>query len=158
MTDRCSPSLTAGSTQNIIYTDGSKRDMHTFGTVTGSGVYRQAPTAAPQLKVHPIGQGMLNIITGAELAILFALRECRSNEDESIATDSRCWMQKINRHLRAPAQTKDDCHQPLLQAITTLIMDRAKAGLLTKIMKVKSHIGIYGNEMAECRQTCLCNT
>ena len=48
--------------QDIIYTDGSKREMHTFDTITGSGVYRQAPTAALQLKVHPIGQGMLNTI------------------------------------------------------------------------------------------------
>ena len=93
---------------------------------------------------------MLNTINRAELvAILVALRECRSYEDECIATDSRCSMQKINKHLRAPAQTKDDCHQPLLQAITTLIVERAKAGLLTKIMKVKSHIGIHGNEMAD---------
>ena len=92
--------------------------MHTFGTVTGSGVYKQAPTAALQLKVHPIGQGMLNTINRAELvAILVALRECRPYKDECIATDSRCSMQKINsiQHLRAPAQTKDDCHQPLLQ-------------------------------------------
>ena len=58
-------------------------------------------------------------------------------------------MQKINKHLRAPAQTKDDCHRPLLQAITNLIVERAKAGLITKIMKVKSHIGIHGNEMAD---------
>ena len=57
-----------------------------------------------------------------------------------------------HKHLRAPAQTRDDCHQPLLQAITTLIVERAEAGLLTKIMKVKSHIGIHGNEMADnCR-------
>ena len=136
--------------QNTIYTDGSKREMHTFGTVTGSGVYRQAPTAALQLKVHPIGQGMLNTINRAELVtILVALRECRPYEDECIATDSRCSKQKINKHLRAPAQTKDDCHQPLLQAITTLIVERAKTGLTTKIMKVKSHIGIHGNEMAD---------
>ena len=58
-------------------------------------------------------------------------------------------MQKINKHLRALAQTKDDCHRPLLQAITNLIVERAKAGLITKIMKVKSHIGIHGNEMAD---------
>ena len=45
--------------------------------------------------------------------------------------------------------TRDDCHQPLLQAITTLIVKRAKAGLITKIMKVKSHIGIHGKEMAD---------
>ena len=130
--------------QDIIYTDGSKREMNQFGTVTGSGVYRQAPTvgtAALKLKVHPVGQGMLNTINRAELAaILVAVRECRQYEDECIATDSRCSMQKINKHLRAPAQTKDDCHRPLLQAITNLIVERAKAGLITKIMKVKSHM------------------
>ena len=71
--------------QDIIYTDGSKRDMPSFGTVTRSGVYRQAPLAALQLRVHPIGQGMLNTINRAELvAILVALRECRSFEDECI--------------------------------------------------------------------------
>ena len=32
--------------------------MNRFGTVTGSGVCRQAP--ASKLKVHPVGQGMLN--------------------------------------------------------------------------------------------------
>ena len=123
--------------QDIIYTDGSKREMHTFGTITGSGVYRQAPAAALQLKVHPIGQGMLNTIDRVELvAILVALQECRPYENECIATDSRCSMQKMNKHLRAPAQTKDDCHQPLLQAITSLIVDQAKTGLTTKIMKV----------------------
>ena len=89
--------------QDIIYTDGSKREMHTFGTVTGSGVYRQAPTAALHLKVHPIGQGMLNINRAELVAILVALRECRSYEDECIAPDSSYSMQKINKHLRAPA-------------------------------------------------------
>ena len=126
--------------------------MHTFGTITGSGVYRQTPTALLQLKVHPIGQGMLNTINRAELvAILVALQECRPCKDECIATDSKCSMQKINKHLQAPAQTKDDCHQPLLHAyvITSLIVHRAKTGLTTKIMKVKSHIGIHGNEMAD---------
>ena len=55
--------------------------MHTFGTITGSGVYRQTLTAALQLKVHPIGQGMLNTINRAELvAILVALQECQPCE------------------------------------------------------------------------------
>ena len=100
--------------QDIIYTYGSKKEMHTFGTVTGSSVYRHAPTAALQLKVHPIGQGMLNTMNHAEVvAILVALQDCQPYKDECIATDSRCSMQKINKHLQAPAQTKDDCHQPL---------------------------------------------
>ena len=37
----------------------------------------------------------------------------------------------------------------MLQVITSLIVDRAKTGLTTKIMKVKSYIGIHGNEMAD---------
>ena len=58
--------------------------------------------------------------------------------DECIATEFRCSM-KISKHVRAPTQTKDDCHQsrPLVQAITNLIVERAKAGLITKTMKVK---------------------
>ena len=55
-------------------------------------------------------------------------------------------MQKINKQLRAPAQSKDDCHRPMLQAIVQLITDRANNGLMTT---VKSHIGIHGNEMAD---------
>ena len=48
--------------------------MNGFGTVTGSGVCRQAPTEASKLKVHPVGQGVLNTIDCAELvAIMVAL-------------------------------------------------------------------------------------
>ena len=54
--------------QEIIYTDGSKRDMPGFGTVTGSGVYIQSNTASIELKVHSIGQGTLKTITRAKVA------------------------------------------------------------------------------------------
>ena len=137
--------------QDIIYTDGSKREVNEFGTctVTGSGVYRPAPPAALKLKVHPVGQGMLNTVNRAELAaVLVALRECRQHEDECIATNSRCSLQTSNKHLRAPAQTKDDCHQ-LLLATSNPIVKQAKAGLITKTVKVKSHIQLHGNEMAD---------
>ena len=100
----------------------------------------------------PDRAGHAEPVNRAELvAILVALQECRSHENECIATDSRCSAQKIDKHVRAPAQTKNDCHQPLLQAITSLIVDREKAGLFTKIMKGKSHIGIHGNEMGSVR-------
>ena len=105
--------------QDIIYTDGSKRKMHTLGTVTESGVYRQAPTAALHPKVHPIGQGMLNTINRAELvAVLVALRERRSYDDECIATDSRCSMQKIinifEPLLRPEMTATNHCYRPSL--------------------------------------------
>ena len=51
--------------------------------------------------------------------------------------------------LRCPIKSKDDCHRLLLQAIVDLMIRRAKQGASTKIIKVKSHIGIHGNEMAD---------
>ena len=57
--------------ESIIHTGGSKRELSGVGTVTGSGVYRQASTAL-QLKVHPYGQGMLNTINRAEKSWLYS--------------------------------------------------------------------------------------
>ena len=93
---------------------------------------------------------MLNTINRAELvALLIAVRHCRPEVKESIATDSKCSIQKIGMHLRSPSSTVDDCHRPLLEAIGHEIMQRAQAGLETILLKVKSHIGIHGNEMAK---------
>ncbi len=84
---------------------------------------------------------MLNTINRAELvALLIAVSHCRPGMKESIRTDSKCSMQKIGMHLRSPSSTVDDCHRPLL---------RAQAGDETILLKVKSHIGIHGNEMAD---------
>ena len=138
--------------QEIIYTDGSSRKIADKGVATGSGVYREAAGARLDLKVCSCKQGMLNTITRAELAIaaiFVALRFCRPQNDEKIATDSKCSMDKIAKHLRDPKLTTNDCHQPMLQAIVQLLTDRARVGLQTTLMKVKSHIGIKGNEMAD---------
>ncbi len=134
----------------IIYTDGSRKEIPRIGLVTGSGVYREHEHAHLSLKVHPYEQGMLNTINRAELvALLIALRHCRPGVRESIATDSKCSMQKIGMHLRSPPSTVDDCHRPLLEAIGHEFMQRAQAGDETSLLKVKSHIGIHGNEMAD---------
>ena len=120
----------------LIFTDGSRKEIPNAGLVTGSGIYRKLCTAPLSLRVKPYGEGMLNTINRAELiAILVALRECRPDMNECIATDSRCSMQKIAKHLRLPSATVDDCHTPLAAEIV--------------LVKVKSHIGIHGNEMAD---------
>ena len=135
---------------NIIYTDGSRKEVTDLGLITGSGIYRRSSTAPLQLRVKPYGTGMLNTINRAELvAILVALRTCRPDQEECIATDSKCSMQKIARHLRDPASTRNDCHRPLVHEICKLLLQRARAGVRTDIVKVKSHIGIHGNEMAD---------
>ncbi len=93
---------------------------------------------------------MLNTINRAELtALLIAVRHCRPGVKESIATDSKCSLQKIGMHLRSPSSTVDDCHRSLFEAIGHEIMQRAQAGDETVLLKLKSHIGIHGNEMAD---------
>ena len=134
----------------IIYTDGRGKGVSGLGIATGSGVYRKLNTAYLKLKVHPYRQGMLNTINRAELvAILVALRSCRPGTKECIATDSMCSMQKIARHLSSPESTINDCHRPLLEAIGQALLQRARNNEETVIVKVKSHIGIHGNEMAD---------
>jgi hypothetical protein len=97
----------------IIYTDGSRKEIPSIGLVTGSGVYRKHKHAHLSLTVHPYEQGMLNTINRAELvALLIDLRHCRPGVTESIATDSKCSMQKNGMHLRSPSSTVDDCHRP----------------------------------------------
>ena len=58
-------------------------------------------------------------------------------------------MQKISKQSHAPHHIKNGCHQPMPEAIVALVVGRAQAGRLTRIMKVTSHIGIHGNEMAD---------
>jgi len=80
----------------IMYTDGSRKETPHIGFVTGSGVYRKHKHIHLSLKVHPYEQGMLNTINRAELvALLIALRHGRPGVTESIATDSKCSMQTL---------------------------------------------------------------
>ena len=82
--------------QDIIYIDVSSKEYHDVGQVTGSGIYHEAAEAALEVTVRPCTQGLLNTITRAELASIFvALQLCRPHEDEIIAIDSKCSMDKI---------------------------------------------------------------
>ena len=88
----------------LIYTDGSRKEVPDVGLMTGSAIYGTC-TVYP---VTPYGTGMMNTINRAELiAILVALRECRPSSNECIATDSRCFIQKIAKHVRLPSATVD---------------------------------------------------
>ena len=136
--------------ESIIYTDGSEKVLPEIGQVIGSGVYRKYNRAPLNLKVHPYDAGMLNTIQRAELvAIYIALKMCRQQHAECIATDSSWCMTNINKAIQSPSQIKYSCHRPLLQATADLIIGRAQQGVETKIIKVKSHTGIHGNEMAD---------
>ncbi len=114
----------------IIYTDGSRKEIPHIGLVTGSGVYMEHKHAHLSLKVLPYEQGMLNTINRAELvALLIALRHCRPDVTESmlrIATDWKYSMQKIGMHLRSPSMTVDDCHRPLLKGCGSMCPVRSR--------------------------------
>jgi ribonuclease HI len=104
-----------------------------------------------RLKIDPSGQASTITITRAELvAILVTLQQIEDrNTDEIIATDSQASMYMIHKHLYEPQKHAECKHKELLQAMVTILLRRAKAGNHTTFMKVKSHIGIQGNEVAD---------
>lgn len=54
-----------------------------------------------------------------------------------------------NKSSQKASTIKNDCHQPMLKAIVQLLRTRARANLKPTLMKVKSHTGIKGKEMAD---------
>jgi hypothetical protein len=65
-----------------------------------------------------------------------------------IFTNSQVSIQLINRILRRPGK-ETGVHKDLLLRIAKLVLDRARDGRQTSILKVKSHMGIAGNEAAD---------
>ena len=105
--------------EDIIYTDGSRREFPNAGVVTGGGVHRTSAHAPIQLIVRTNSAGENNRAEAASISV--ALQECRPDHDEVIATDSKCSMDKIPKHMGDPALTVNDIHHPMLQAVTKLL-------------------------------------
>ena len=72
---------------------------------------------------------------------------CRPDQGECIATDSKCSMQQIARHLGEPALTARDCHWYMRYASYRTATQRAR--VRTDTVKVKSHIGIHRSQLAD---------
>ena len=58
-------------------------------------------------------------------------------------------MYMIHKHLYEPQKHSECKHKALLQKIVELLLFRAEQGCHTTFLKVKSHIGIAGNEAAD---------
>ena len=82
------------------------------------------------------------------MAIYAALQEVGPH-DCTIATDSLASMFSINRALRDDPCHNESPHAVLLIEIAKLILHRSQLNLRTAIIKVKSHTGIQGIEMAD---------
>ena len=139
----------------IIYTDGSVRDTGEPEYYrSGTGVYRPASGIGPaiQLCIDPIGDqyGAGNTIQRAEMVGLqHALSIDHSHHTRIIATDSLCAMYMLSKHLRCPSLHRESKHLGILNAAVESIAKSLRSGQNIHIIKVKSHIGIKGNEEAD---------
>lgn len=136
-----------------VYTDGSCMKQQGGPSRLGAAVRHQLHEKIHITSINPQGHGATNTINRAELsAIHIALTDSTiagAHTDLIIYTDSQCSIQMINKMMYQPTRMLESKHLPLLEAIVQAIQDRSTAGGKTTIQKVKSHIGIMGNEEAD---------
>ena len=139
--------------QSIIYTDGSAKGKTSedgnAACKASSGVYRAEPPL--QLSVDPCGLGATNRIMCAELVAIYCSLLHAGAGDCVIATDNQASKHMIRDQLSAPGKNAHSSHSVLLAAIAEALTSRARADHRTRIIKVKSHTGVSGNEKADRR-------
>ena len=162
-----------------FFTDGSKRSTQANNTtteVTGSGAVECTLTEHTlqyrAMQAQPSTPGAHHDIFRAELvAILLTLQwadnclppHAHPTDIEPSAPshppapknnivvfiDSKAAINAINAHLHSKKHTHDKLHSALLDAISLHLLARAEANKHTHLCKVKSHVGIEGNEIAD---------
>ena len=87
----------------------------------------------------------------AELIAIYAVLHHASTSSAkcTIATDSKAAMHAIHKQIHNPRGNQYNTHRELLRAIASALLHRARTGLRTDIIKVKSHVGTEGNEVAD---------
>ena len=131
---------------NIMYTDGSAGES-SQGQRIGAGVY--CAELSMQLKINPCGIAATNTITRAKLMAIYAALQEVGPHDCTTATDSLASIFSINRALRDDPCYYESPHAVLLTEIAKLILHRSQLNLRTAMIKVKSHTGVQGNDMAD---------
>ena len=134
--------------KKFAYTDGSCKtagsspDWPQDAPNLGSGVY--IPATEDKLSVLPLTtKGYTNTINRAELvALLHAIKYGATD----IATDSLCSIHQIRKQMQRPQDMADHKHATLLHELSQQI---AESPAQVHIWKVKSHVGIVGNEIAD---------
>lgn len=130
----------------LAYTDGSvvAGTSNTPGGA-GAGVY-VPPQGIAEEKRIPVEPGCTlsdNTINRAELA---AIHTAVSHGCTNIATDSLSSIYQIQRYALRPQDMQEHRHQRLIGSIIEIIKSSQHP---IHIYKVKSHIGIVGNEIAD---------
>ncbi|HSG19607.1 MAG TPA: RNase H family protein [Burkholderiaceae bacterium] len=130
----------------VAYTDGSAQRTPQ-GLRVGAGIYVRG---GPSLRIDPGGLGCTLTNNRAELvAIQVAIDLCPLHEPLTIYTDSACSIFSLRKMLNTPRRLRECKHRELLEIITQTLVDRAQAGGTTRLLKVRSHTGIEGNEVAD---------
>ena len=136
----------------ILYTDGSARNTgKPDGYRSGAGVFRFESSAGPRLElaIDPIDYhtGVANSIQRAELVAIYkALQVQHVGDTFLLCTDSLSSMYMIDKHIRCPGLHKECKHEELLTNIVEQLAEKARNGVWVSFLKVKSHIGVEGNE------------
>ena len=112
-----------------------------------------------ELCIDPIDYhtGVANTIQRAELVGIFkALQVDHSGPNLMICADSLVSMYMTHKQLTCPRLHKECKHEELLSLIVEELAKKAKEGVHVQLLKVKSHIGIEGNEKADAlaREAC----
>jgi ribonuclease HI len=131
------------------YTDGSAKPHPNGGTETGAAFYYTEDRKT--YTVNPQGFKETNTITRAEAAGIEAALSHATNHsgDITIFCDSLTVIYNILKALYYPDSLTEIKHAPLLLAIRSRILQRARNHTNIAIIKVKSHTGIHGNDLAD---------
>ena len=133
------------------FTDGSCIKHKDGKQSIGAAVHFVQPDgSADTMLVNPNGEGYTNTINRAELsAIHQALHAADTGDSLHLYTDSLCSIHLIRRMLDSPWTLTECKHEKMLQSIVEILRQRAEAGATTHMHKVRSHVGIMGNEKAD---------
>ena len=137
--------------KGMAYTDGSLKKVEGGQTLVGAAVYLPDSTTGLRgrfIKIDPSPGGIHNTINRAELVALHELLSLaeRGEKWDKVATDSLTSMRLIWKAVTNPADLEDHLHRDLLCDIARMISERDTP---MDIYKIKSHIGMVGNEMAD---------
>ncbi|KAK3247629.1 hypothetical protein CYMTET_42872 [Cymbomonas tetramitiformis] len=136
------------------YTDGSKREVDTQeGTkewATGAAVW---DPRTGEGETHGYRwEGEDQSVNKAELIAIYAATALPEKPEEkvlTICTDSLNSIRQLETMRRKPHHMERHQHRDLLHAILTNIEGVIATGTKVRILKVKAHIGIAGNEAAD---------
>ena len=130
-----------------------ERRSESPGTITGTGLVM----AQSQRIVHidPGGKETTNTTVRAELVGVQAwLQEIMKDELEAdsifrLLADSQVTLSSIKKATTQPASSWLNTHEPLLRDIVNRLKDLTDTGHHIRLGKVKAHMGVRGNVLAD---------